>query len=159
MEAASCYGKLAVAKGVIANLHQLLAKAKLDIQHLQERLATNESVVWSQEVQPTAHLAGIHNFIALLFACMAACWLYSGTHAFLIDQHATAMARRLLSGGDGTGGELYHHSHLSLNISTLTRCMKIDPSAPVSMTPRVLILSDFACLESFSHSHLIGTSV
>ena len=107
MEAASCYGKLAVAKGVIANLHQLLAKAKLDIQHLQERLATNESVVWSQEVQPTAHLAGIHNFIALLFACMAACWLYSGTHAFLIDQHATAMARRLLSGGDGTGGELY----------------------------------------------------
>jgi hypothetical protein len=28
--------------------------------------------------------------------------------------------------------------------------MKIDPSAPVSMTPRALILSNFASLESFS---------
>ena len=112
MEAASCYGKLAVAKGVIADLHQLLAKAKLDIQHLQERLATNESVVWSQEVQPTAHLAGIHNFIALLFACMAACCCiqvhmpFSSTslpRLWLEDCSLAVMAQVVSS---------MHHSHL-----------------------------------------------
>ena len=119
MEAASCIGKLAVAEGLITDLHKQLAEAKLTIQHLQARLTANESIVWPKEVPPTAHLAGteLNSTAVCLHSCML---VYSGTHAFVIDQPTTAVTRRLLSTSDGTDGELYAsftfviiHQHIS----------------------------------------------
>ena len=100
MDAASCAGKLTVADGLIADLHKQLAEAKLTIQNLQARLTTNGSIVWSEEVQSTVHLAGTE--FRGIAVCLHGCMLvYSGTHGFLADQPAAAMTRRLLSGGDG----------------------------------------------------------